>query len=218
MPVYRGNKSLTLLFSSVAQSRIQLFVTPWTAAHQVSLSITNSQNLPRLMSIESVMLPTISSSVIPFSSCPQSFPESGSFQMSQLFASGGQSIGVSASTSVLPMNTGLIYFRMDWLDLHAVQGTLKSLLQHHSLKASILQHSAFFIFQCSHPYMTTGKTKALTRWTFVDKVMSAFQYAIQVGHCFSSKEQVSFNFTAAVTICSDFGAPKNKVPVVGSSK
>ena len=81
--------------------------------------------------------PTISSSVIPFSSCPQSFPESGSFQMSRLFASGGQSIGVSASTSVPPMNTpGLISFRMDWLDLLAVQETLKSLLQHHSSKAS----------------------------------------------------------------------------------
>ena len=83
----------------------------------------------------------------------------------------GQSIGVSASTSVLPMNTGLI-FRMDWLDLLAVQGTLKSLLQYHSSKASILRHSAFFIVQLSHPYMITGKTIALTRWTFVDKVRS----------------------------------------------
>ena len=93
--------------------------------------------------------------------------------MSQLFASGGQSIGVSASTSVLPMNTqGLISLRMGWLDLLAVQGTLKSLLQHHSSKASILRHSAFFTVQLSHPYMTTGKTIALTRWPFVDKVMS----------------------------------------------
>ena len=119
--------------------------------------------------------PAISSSVVPFSSCPQSCPASGSFQMSQLFASGGQSIGVSASTSVLPMNTqGLISFRMDWLDLLAVQGTLKSVLQHHSLKASILRHSAFFIVQLSHPYMTTGKTVALTSLTFVGKVMSLF--------------------------------------------
>ena len=93
--------------------------------------------------------------------------------MSQLFTSGGQSIGVSASASVLPMNSpGLISLRMDWLDLLAVQGTLKSLLQHHSSKASILQRSAFFVFQLSHPYMTTGKTIAFTRWTFVDKVMS----------------------------------------------
>ena len=90
--------------------------------------------------------------------------------MSQFFESGGQSIGVSASTSVLPM-TILISFRMDWLDLHAAQGTLES-LQHHSSKASLLRCSAFFIVQLSHPYMTTGKTIGLTRWTFVDKVMS----------------------------------------------
>ena len=117
--------------------------------------------------------PTISSSVVPFSSCPQSFPASGSFQMSLFCASGGQSTGVSALASVFPMNTqGLISFRMDWLDLLSVQGTLKSLLQHHSSNTSILQHSAFFIVQLSHPYMITGKTIALTRWTFVGNVMS----------------------------------------------
>ena len=82
--------------------------------------------------------------------------------MSQFFASGGQSIGISASASVLPMNIRLIYFRIDWFDLVAVQGTLKSLLQHHSSKASILRHSAFFMVQLSHPYRTTGKTIALT--------------------------------------------------------
>ena len=92
--------------------------------------------------------------------------------MSQLFASGGQNIGVSASISFLPMNTpGLISFKMDWLDLLAVQGTLKSLLQHRSSKSSILRPSAFFIVQFSHHYMTTGKTIALTRRTFIDKVM-----------------------------------------------
>ena len=89
--------------------------------------------------------------------------------MSQFFTLGGQSIGVSASTSVLTMN--IQSFRMDWLDLLAVQGTLKSLLQHHSSKASILQGSAFFTVQLSHPYMNTRKTIALTRWTFVGKVM-----------------------------------------------
>ena len=117
--------------------------------------------------------PTISVSVIPFSSCPQSFPASGSLQMSQFFASVGQSIGVSASPAVLPMNIHdwLISFRMDWLDLLAVQRTLKSLLQHHSSKASILWHSAFFIVQLSHPYMTTGKTIALTRQIFIGKIM-----------------------------------------------
>ena len=95
--------------------------------------------------------------------------------MGQLFMSGGQSIGVSASTSVLPMNTQdslRISLRMDWLDLLAVQGTLKSLLQHHSSKASILRRSAFFAVQLSYPYMTTGKTIALTRRTFFGKVMS----------------------------------------------
>ena len=117
--------------------------------------------------------PTISSSVVPFSSHLQSFPASGSFPMSQFFPSGGQNIGVSASTLVLPMNIqDLFPLKMDWLHLLAVQGTLKSLLQHHSSKISILQHSAFFIVQLSHPYMTAGKTKALTGWTFVGKVMS----------------------------------------------
>ena len=117
--------------------------------------------------------PTISSSVTPFSSCPQSFPASGSFPMSQFFASGGQTIEVSASASVLPNEySRLISFRMDWLELCAVQGILKSLLQHHSSKVSILQRSAFFIVQLPHPYMTTGKTVALTRQTFVGNVMS----------------------------------------------
>ena len=114
--------------------------------------------------------PTISSSVIPFSSCLQSFPASRSFPLSQFFASDGQSTGVSAS--ILPMNIQDWCFRIDWLDLLAVQGTLKNLLQHHSSKASIIQHSAFFIVQLSHPYMTTGKTIALTRRTFIGKVMS----------------------------------------------
>ena len=113
--------------------------------------------------------PTISSSIVPFSSCPQSFPASASFPKSQLFASGGQSIGVSVSTSVLPVNTQ--DWSTGWISLQS-KGLFKSLLQHHSSKASILQHSAFFTVQLSHPYMTTGKTIALTRWTFVGKVMS----------------------------------------------
>ena len=111
--------------------------------------------------------PTISSSVIPFSSCLQSFPASGSFQMSQFFPMSHIKWPNywSFSLSISPSNkySGLISFRMDWLDLLAVQGALKSLLQHHSSKASILRCSAFFIVQLSHPYMTTGKTIALTR-------------------------------------------------------
>ena len=116
--------------------------------------------------------PAISSSVIPFSSCLQYFPASGSFPMSQLFAWGGQLW--SFSFSIIPFKEipGLISFRMDWLDLLAVQGTLKSLLQHHTSKASVLWCSAFFTVQLSHPYMTTGKTIALTRRTFIGKVKS----------------------------------------------
>ena len=116
--------------------------------------------------------PSISPSVVPFSSSLHSFPASGSFSMSQLFASSGQSISFSFNISPSNDHSGLISFRMDWMDLLAVQGTLKSLLQHHNSKASILWCSAFFIVQNSHPYMTTGKTIALTRRTFVGKVMS----------------------------------------------
>ena len=116
--------------------------------------------------------PTISSSVVPFSSHLQSFPASGSFQMSQFFPISDKSIGVSASASVLPINIQDWFHRMDWLDLLAVQGTLKSLLQHHNSKASIFQCSAFFIVQLSHPYVTTEKTIALTGQIFVGKVIS----------------------------------------------
>ena len=154
------------LSSVQSLSHVWLFVTPWTTAHQASLSITNSPSPPKLMPIESVMPSNRLILCRPLLFLPSIFPASGSFQMSQPFASGGQSIGVSASTSVLPTN------KQDWLDLLAIPGTLKSLLQHHSSKASILQRSAFFIVQFSHPYMTTGKTIALTRQTFVGKVMS----------------------------------------------
>ena len=120
----------------------------------------------------------------------------------------------SFSFSISPSNeySGFTSLRIDWVDLLAVQGTLKSLLQHHSSKASILQHSAFFIVQLSHPYMTTGKTIDLTRQTFVGKVMSLlFNMLVWVCHSFSSKEQASFNFMAAVTICSDLGTQENKI-------
>ena len=119
----------------------------------------------------------------------------------------------SFSFTISPSNEhpGLVSFRMDWLDLLAVQGTLKSLLQHHSSKASILRHSDFFTVQPSHPYMTTGKTIALTRCTFVDKVMSLlFNMLSRLVITFLPRSKF-FNFMAAVTICSDFGAPKNKV-------
>ena len=118
------------------------------------------------------------------------------------------------SFSMSPSNeySGLISFRIDWFDLLAVQGTLKSLLQHHSSKVSIPRLSAFFTVQLSHPYMSTGKTIALTRQTFVGKVMSLlFNMLSRLVIAFPSKEQVSLNLMAAITICSDFGAQENKV-------
>ena len=160
-------------FSSVQSlSSVRLFVTPWIAARQASLSITNSWSLLKLMPIESVMssilcrplllLPPIPPSIRVFSNestLHMRWPKYWSF-----------------SFSISPSNEhpGLIFFRMDWLDLLAVQGTLKSLLEHHSSKVSIFRCSDFFTVQLSHPYMTTGKTIALTRLTFVGKVMSAF--------------------------------------------
>ena len=116
--------------------------------------------------------PTISSSVIPFSSCPQSFPVSGLLKWAALRIRWPKYWSFSFIISPSNEHPGLISFMMDWLDLLAVQGTLKSLLQHHSSKASVLQHSVFFIVQLSHPYMTTGEIIALTKQAFVDKVMS----------------------------------------------
>ena len=150
---------ISIQFSSVQSlSCVRLFVTPWTAA-------LTPRACPNPCPSSWWCHPTILSSVVPFSSCLQSFPASGSFPMSQFFASGGQSFSFSISPS--SEYSGLISFRIDWLALLAVQGTLKSLLQYHSSRASILQRSAFFIVQLSHPYMTTGKNTALTRWTFV---------------------------------------------------
>ena len=119
----------------------------------------------------------------------------------------------SFSLNISPSNEhpGLISFRMDWLDFLAVQGTLKSLLQHHSSKASILQHSAFFLVQISHPYMTTGKTIALTRRTFVGKVMSPLFNTLSRFVIAFLPRRKAFNFVAAVTICSGFGDQENKV-------
>ena len=148
-------------------------MTPWTAAPQASLSITSSQSLLKLMSIELVMPSNHLVLWCPFLLLPSIFP----------------SIRVFSNESVLPIRcpkywrfsfsispsneySGLIFFRINWLDFLAVQGTLKSLLQHHSSKASVLRHSAFFTVQLLHPYMTTGKTIALTRQTFVSKIMS----------------------------------------------
>ena len=148
------------------------FATPWSAARQGALSITISWSLLRLMLIELVMPTNHLILCCPLLFLPSIFPASESFPVSQFFTSGGQSIGLQLQHSPSNEYSGLIFFRIDWLDFLAVQGTLKSLLQHHSSKASILCHSAFFIVQLSHPYMTTEKTIALTEQTFVSKVMS----------------------------------------------
>ena len=158
-------------FSAVQSlSCIWLCATPWTAAHQASLSITSSRSSPKPMSTESVM-PSNHLILCHLLLFPSIFPQIGVF--SKVSSSHQVAKYWSFSFSISPSNeySGLISFRVDWLDLFAVQGTLKGLLQYHSSKASILQCSAFFIVQLSHVYMTTGKTIALTRWTFVDKVM-----------------------------------------------
>ena len=148
-------------------------MTPWTAARQASLSITNSQSLLKLTSIESVMPSNHLTLCRPLLLLPSMFPSIRVFSNESLLHIRWPKYW-SFSFSISPSNeySGLISFRMDSLNLLAVKGTLKSLRQHHSSKASILWCSAFFIVQLSHPYMTTGKTIALTRWTFVDKVMS----------------------------------------------
>ena len=154
-------------------SHVRLFVTPRTAARQASLSITNSGSPPKHMSIESVMPSNHLILCRPLLFLPSIFPNIRVFSNeSALHIRWPKYWSFSFSISPSNEHPGLISFRMDWLDLLAVQGTLKSLLQHHSSKASVLQCSAFFTVQLSHPYMTTGKTIALTRWTFVDKVMS----------------------------------------------
>ena len=157
-------------------SHVQLFVTPWTAERQASLSITNSQSLFKLLSIESVM-PSNNLIILchPLLLLLSIIPSIRVFSNELvLFIRWPKYWNFSFSIRPSKEYSGLVSFRIDWFYLLAVQGTLKSLLQHHSSKASILHHSAFFIVQLSHPYMTTGKTIALTRWTFVGKVVSTF--------------------------------------------
>ena len=161
-------------FSSVQSlSHVRLFATPWTPAHQASLSITISWSLPKPMSIESVMPPNHLILCRPLLLLPSVFPSTRVFS-NELALRIRWPKYWSFSFNISPSNehSGLISFRTEWLDLLAIQRILKSLLQHHSSKTSIVQCSAFFIVQLSHPYMTTGKTIALTRQTFVGKVMS----------------------------------------------
>ena len=176
----RTYDSLLLVFSPLQQfisahsvSRVQLFATPWSAAHQASLSITNSQSLLKLMSIESVMPSNHLMLCRPLLLLPSVFPSIRVFSDESVLHIRWPKYW-SFSFNISPSNeySGLISFRMDWLDLLALQGTLKSLIQHCSSKVSILWCSVFFIVQLSHPFMTTGKTIAMTRQTFVGRVIS----------------------------------------------
>ena len=174
--IYRLHKHTQ--FSTVQLlSHFWLFVTSWTAARQASLSITDSWSLLKLMSIESVMPSNHLILCRPLLLLPSIFPNIRVFSdESALPIRWPKYWRFSFSFRISPSNeySGLISFRIDWFDLLAVQGALKGLLQHHSWKASILWCSAFFKVQLSHPYMTTGKTIALTRWTFVGKVLFLF--------------------------------------------
>ena len=159
---------MTQFISVQSLNRVQLFVTPWTTACQASLSITKLWSPPKPMSIESVMPSNHLILCRPLLLLPSIFPSIRVFSNESALSIRWPKYW-SFSFNISPSNehSGLISFRMDWLDLLAVQGTLKSPLQHHSSKASVLQHSAFFTVQLSHPYMTTGKTIALTRRTLV---------------------------------------------------
>ena len=162
------------IFSSVQSlSHVRLFATPWTAAHQACLSITNSWSPPKPMSVKSVMPTSHLILSRPLLLPPSIIPSITVFSKESVLHIRWAK-HFSFRCNIRPYNEywGLISFRLDWLDLLAVQGTLKSLLQHHRSKASILWHPAFFIVQFSHPYMTTGKTEALTRSTFVGEAMS----------------------------------------------
>ena len=205
------NGYLTNLIISSVQllSHVRLFVTPWTAAHQASLSITNCQSLLKFMYNEWVMPSSHLILCHPLPFLPSVFHSIRFFSNESVLHIRWPN-NWSFSFSISPSNeySGLTSFRLGWLDLFAAQGTLKSLLQHHSSKSSILLCSAFFIVQLSHPYMTTRKTTLLTRQT-VGKVMSLLFNMLWVCHRFSSFFFLSFNFMVAVTICSDFGAQKH---------
>ena len=171
-------------------SRVRLFAIPWTAARQAYLSSTNSRGLLKVMSIESVMPSKHLIFCHPLLLLPSIFPSIRVFSSeSVLLIRWPKYWNFSFSISFSNEYSRLISFRIDWFDLLAVQGTLKSLFQHHSSKALILQPSAFFIVQLSHPYMTTGKTIVLTRWTFVSKVILLFNMLSRLVITFLSRSK-----------------------------
>ena len=185
---------------------------PQTATHRASQSIASSWSLLKLMSIELVMPSNHLILCCPFLLLPSSFPSIRVFSKeSVLYIRWWKYWSFSFSISSSNEYSGPISFRMDWLDLLTVQGALKSLLQHHSSKASILRRSVFFTVQLSHAYMTAGKTIASTRWTLVGKVMSLLLNILSRFVITFLPRNKSLNFRVAITICSDFGAQKNKV-------
>ena len=209
LPMYTG--FLYIQFSSSVMS--DSLWCPWISACQAFLSITNSWSLLNSCPSSPWCHSTISSYVIPFFPCPQSFSASGSFPMSQFLHIKWPKYWIF-SFSISPSNecSGLISFRMGWLDLLVVQGTLKSLLQHHSSKAPILWCSAFFMVQLSHPYMTTGKTIALTRCTLVGKVMSLlFNMLSKLVIAFLPRGKHLLNSWPQSPFAVSLGAPKNNV-------
>ena len=199
----------------VAQSlsHVQLFVTPWTTVCQAPLSSTISRSLLKFMSVESVMPSSHLILYHPVLLLPSIFPSIRVFSSESVLRIRWPKYW-SFSFSISPSNeySGLISFRIDWFDLLAVQRTLKSLLQHRSSKASILQHLASFMVQLSCQYMATGKTTALTLWTFLGKVMSLlFNMLFRFVISSLLRSKCFLNFMAAVTVCSDFRAQEKKI-------
>ena len=205
---YSGfSMSISSLFQSSSVqslSHVWLFVTPWTTTRQSSLSITSSWSLLKLMSIKLVMPSNHLILCRPLLLLPSIFPSIRVFSCESVLHIRWPKYW-SLSFNISPSNeySGLTSFRIDWLYLLEVQGTLKSLHQHQNSKASILRHSVFFIVQLSHPYMTTGKTIALARWTFVGKVTSLLFNRLS-RLVITSLPRSNFNFMAAVTVCRDF--------------
>ena len=196
-------------------SCVRLFVTPWTAALQASLSIANSQSLLKPISIESVMPSNHLILCHPLLFLPSIFPIIRLFSNESVLRIKWPKYWCF-SFSISPSNeySGLIFFTMDWFDLLAVQGTLKSLLQHHSSKASNVHYLAFFIVQLSNPFMTTGKTIALTRWTFVDKVISLyFNMLSMLAIAFLPRSKCLLISSVQSPSAVIFGAQENKVTV-----
>ena len=209
----KQSTSISSYYNDSSVSLIRLLETPWTAARQASWSITNSRSLLTLTSIDLVMPSNHLILYRPLLLLPSIFPSIRVFSYESVLRI---SITVSASASVLPMNIQ-DWFPLGltgWISLQSRE-LFKSLLQHHSSKASILQRSAFSIVQLSHLYMTTGKTIALTRWTFVGKVMSLlFNKLSRLVITFLTRsKRLLISWLQSLTICSDFGAPQNKASV-----